>query len=191
MQIIDFCKDYDETLWQETLEIINASDDYLKENYLTLTPKDFICWTVLVNNNKIVCFSGLQENKERWGSQFSRINSRFYIAPAYRHNWPGKFVETDKFLNTRHLLPVQIKDAKELGFKGIFMSREGNHKKAFELYADLAYRNTGYYFEVLDNQYNVCGNLTPIPESCKQWVAVHCFDGNTDLWLNGMNQHCL
>ena len=189
MKIQDFCKDFDEKLWNKTIDIILSNNDELKNNYLTLSPGDFISWPVLIDNGEIVCFSGLQQNKERWGDKFARVNSRFFINPKYRHNWPGRMENLERFLNTRYLLPMQISTAKELGFQGVFMSREGDHKKVFELYVDLAYRNTGYYFEVLKDRYNVCGCLQPIPESCKQWIAVHCFCSNTQLWHEVMNQH--
>jgi len=189
MHIVDFCTDYDSRLWEKTLDIIKQHNDELKNNYLTLRPADFVCWPVLVEDDEIVCFSGLQQNLERWGDKFARINSRFFISPKYRHHGPGKMLNSEKFLNTRHLLPIQIQKAKELGFKGVFMSREGDHKTVFQLYVDLAYRNTGHYFEVLKDRYNVCGCLTPIPESCKQWIAVHCFDGDLQLWLKEMEQY--
>lgn len=188
MKIIDFCKEYDDHLWKQTLDIIVNSNDELKDNYISLTPDDFVCWPVLVNNDEIVCFSGLQANCERWGDQFARINSRFFISPKYRHQTPGKLTDCKKFLNTRHLLPIQIYKAKELGFAGIFMSREGDHKRVFEKYVDLAYKNTGYCFNVLADRYNVCGHLSPVPESCKQWIAVHCFNNNSNTWNQHMKQ---
>lgn len=188
MKIIDFCKDYNDSLWRQTLDIIVNSNDRLRDNYISLTPDDFVCWPVLVDNNEIVCFSGLQANRERWGDQFARINSRFFISPKYRHQNPGKLADCKKFLNTRHLLPMQIYKAKELGLAGIFMSREGDHKRVFEKYVDLAYKNTGYCFNVLADRYNVCGHLSPIPESCKQWIAVHCFANNSNTWNQHMKQ---
>jgi hypothetical protein len=186
MKIIDFCENFDKDLWEKTLEIIVNNKDELKNNYINLSPKDFVCWPVLIENNEIVCFSGLQINQERWGDNFARINSRFFISPKYRHRTPGKLNNHDKFLNTKYLLPVQIEFAKEMGLKGIFMSREGDHKKVFEHYANLAYKNTGYFFKILTYQYNVCGQQNPVPESCKQWIALHCFDGNENLWNTSM-----
>jgi hypothetical protein len=188
MKIVDFCNEYNDQLWKQTLDIIVDSNDELKNNYINLTPSDFVSWTVLVDDNEIVCFSGLQENHERWGNNFARINSRFFISPKYRHKHPGKLTDCKKFLNTRHLLPIQIQKAKELGFAGIFMSREGDHKRVFEKYVDLACKNTGYYFNVLTDRYNVCGHLSPVPDPCKQWIAVHCFNSNVDTWNRQMNQ---
>lgn len=191
MNIVDFCTDYDSNIWKSIVKIIDAHNDKLKNNYLTLSPLDFICWPVLIKNKEVICFSGLQQNQERWGDKFARVNSRFFINPKYRHVWPGKLEQSEKFLNTKYLLPIQINKAKELGFRGVFMSREGNHKKVFELYADLSFRNTGYEFTILNNQYNVCGCLDSIPKSCKQWIAVHCFDRNIELWNDEMNQHVI
>lgn len=191
MKIIDFCKNYDDTLWQNTLGIIKNSNDDLKNNYLTLNPDDFICWPVLVDDGKIVCFSGLQMNINRWGSHYARVNSRFYISPDHRHKSPGKLSNSKTFLNTRYLLPLQIIKAKELGLSGVFMTREGEHRHAFELYANLASRNTGCIFELLCDRYNVCGCIDPVPESCKQLVALHCFDHSQRIWFRDMEQHRL
>jgi hypothetical protein len=189
MKILDMCVDYNSNLWDKTKKIIMDGNDPLKSNYINLSPADFVCWPVLIDNEEIVCFSGLQINVERWGINFARINSRFYINPKYRHRGPGKMSNSEKFLNTKYLLPVQIDKAKSLGLKGVFMSREGDHKKVFELYVNLAYRNTGYFFTVLEDRYNVCGNLDPVPHSCKQWIAAHCFDvdNTADIWKNEMN----
>lgn len=189
MKILDFCTDYRDDLWKRTLEIISNTNDELKNNYINLSPQDFICWPVLIQDDEIVCFSGLQENRERWGDKFARINSRFFISPKYRHRGPGKLTNREKFLNTRYLLPIQIEHAKNLKFSGVFMSREGDHKKVFERYVNLAYKNTNYHFEILKNRYNVCGHLAPIPESCKQWIAVHCFNGDIELWNESMRNY--
>jgi hypothetical protein len=188
MKIIDFCKDYNDSLWRQTLDIIVNSNDRLRDNYISLTPDDFVCWPVLVDNNEIVCFSGLQVNRERWGDQFARINSRFFISPKYRHQNPGKLTDYKKFLNTRHLLPMQIHKAKELGLAGIFMSREGDHKRVFKKYVNLANQNTGYYFEILAHRYNVCGHQNPTSESCKQWIAICLFREDLNSWNQQMNQ---
>jgi len=88
MKIVDFCTDYDSVIWEKTLENIVNGDDELKNNYINLTPRDFVCWPVLIDNNEIVCFSGLQINYSRWSDKFARINSRFYISPKYRHHGP-------------------------------------------------------------------------------------------------------
>jgi hypothetical protein len=189
MNIVDFCTAYNDSIWKKTLNVIKSHNDELKNNYLNLSPTDFVCWPVLIDGDEIVCFSGLQKNVERWGDKFARINSRFFINPKFRHKGPGKLLHSEKFLNSRHLLPIQISKAKQLGFKGVFMSREGDHRKAFELYVDLAYRNSNHHFKVLNDRYNVCGSLEPIPESCKQWVAVHCFNNDMQLWFDEMHRY--
>lgn len=188
MKIIDFCKEFDDVLWKKTLDVINDSNDELKNNYVSLTPDDFVCWPVLIENDEIVCFSGLQQNVERWGDRFARVNSRFYISPKYRHQNPGKLTDYKKFLNTRYLLPLQLQVAVDLGLLGVFMSREGDHKRVFEKYVNLANQNTGYYFEILAHRYNVCGHQNPTPESCKQWIAICLLRGDLNSWNQQMNQ---
>jgi hypothetical protein len=189
MKTIDFCKDFDERLWRNAIDKIANSNDPLKENYVTLTPADFVCLPVLIHRDEIICFSGLQLNSDRWTEHYARINARMWIAPEWRHHGPGKMTQSSKYLNTQYLLPVQLEYARSRDLKGVFISREGNYRRFLERYCELIKANTGAEFMVLNNIYNVCGCLNPVPESCKQLIALCTFDNNTDNWHNAMSRH--
>jgi hypothetical protein len=191
MIIVDYCKDFDERLWNKAIDKISKSDDPLKENYLTLTPQDFVCLPVLIKDDEIICFSGLQLNKTRWTEHFARINARMWIAPEWRHRGPGKMTKASKYLNTQYLLPVQLEYARSINLQGVFISREGNYRRFLQQYCELIKVNAGVEFTVLDGMYNVCGCLDPVPESCKQLIALHTFRGDVESWNTAMAQHKL
>lgn len=191
--IIDFAQTFDingQRLWSVVIDKISNGNDSLKNNYVTLDPTSFASFPVLIENDEIVCFSGLQINPEKWGA-CARINARMWIDPRYRHNYLTKMTNPERFLNTRYLLPIQIEHAKKLNIDTVFISREGRYKKFLERYCDLILLNTGYKFTVLDHRYNVCGNIQPIPHTCSQLVAVHSFSGTNDDWSNNMLQYQL
>jgi hypothetical protein len=144
---------------------------------------------VLIDGDEIVCFSGLQFNPERWTERYARINARMWIAHEHRHRGPGKLLQSEKYLNTKYLVPVQLQYAKRINLSGVFISREGDFRKGLQRYCDLVKANTGAEFSVLDDIYNVCGCLDPVPESCKQLIALHTFHGDIDAWHLAMSQH--
>lgn len=159
-------------LWEEVKQRIANSDDLLKENYVNLNPSEFVSLPVLIDNNKIICFSGLQINIKKWGEGIARCSSRMWIDPEYRFAGLQKFTEGDKFLNSFHCLPIQLKKAHELNLDCLFISRHGN-PRAFKKYGDLVNSNLNTSFKMLKHKYNVCGSLDPIPESCKQHILIH------------------
>jgi hypothetical protein len=84
-------------------------------------------------------------------------------------------------------MPIQIKRAKEAGMKCLFISREGKKNIGFNQYLKLIKINNNLEFELLDDKYNTCGTMDPIPESCKQFVAIHALtvDGK-EIWNQQM-----
>jgi len=172
MEIVDLAQTnrYDD-LWSETIELISTSKDKLKDNYLSLDPRSFLSFTALIHNGKIICFSALQSNNDRWGEDIVRCSARMWVHPDHRFLGLTRFTQGKKFLNSYYLIPEQIKKAKMLGYRCIFMSREEN-PLAFFKWSDLVNRNAGSGFINLPGRYNVCGNLNPIPESCKQYVSI-------------------
>jgi hypothetical protein len=167
------------------LDKIKNSADILKNNYLTLDPTGFASFPVYINEDEIICFSGLQINSDKW-DQCARINARMWIDPHYRHNYLTKMTNPNRFLNTRYLLPIQIKRAQELNIDTVFISREGDYRRFLKRYCDLILLNTGYEFTVLDHRYNVCGNIHTVPDSCCQLVAIHSFSGTINDWNTSM-----
>jgi len=188
-KIIDFANNFDEQLWNQYQSYLLTTNDDLKDNYVGLNPRDFACFPVVIIDNQIVCFSALQINEERWGAGIGRVSTRMWIHPDYRHR--GRFTGGDKFLNTAFCLPLQIAKAKLLNLDCVFISREHN-PKAFEHYLDLVEINCKMNFDLEPTRYNVCGSLNPIPESCKQYVAVHCFNPNgVKRWADQMRKYAL
>jgi hypothetical protein len=179
-KIIDFTNNFDSVLWKQYQDYLLTTTDDLKDNYINLDPRDFDCFPVVIIDNQIVCFSALQINEEKWGKGIGRVSTRMWLHPEYRHK--GKFTGGDKFLNTTFCLPLQLAKAKMLGLDCVFISREHN-PKAFEHYLDLIKINALTEFTMEKLKYNVCGRLDPIPESCKQWVAViFLTDKGQDVW---------
>jgi hypothetical protein len=87
---------------------------------------------------------------------------------------------------------MQIQKAKEADIKCLFVSREGTSYLGFNEYINLIKTNTGLEFKLLPNKYNVCGSVDPIPESCKQFVAIHALtnDGE-EIWNQQMESRKL
>jgi hypothetical protein len=188
-KIIDFVIEFDKALWSDFQSVLISTNDKLKDNYIGLDPRTFASFPVVVINDRIVCFSALQLNVERWGNGIGRVSTRMWIHPEYRHR--GKFTGGDKFLNTTHCLPLQMIQAQLLGLDCVFISREGT-PKAFNHFLDLVEINCSKRFLLESTQYNVCGSIEPIPESCKQWVAVLPLTENgMPAWNNNMKHHKL
>lgn len=189
IKIIDFVTNFDDRLWKDCQNLIVESDDQLKDNYINLDLTAYISFPVVIIENKIVCFSGLEVNKDRWGKGIGRCSTRMWIHPEYRH--AGKFTSGDKFLNTTYCLPIQLAKAKLIGLDCVFISRESN-LKGFEEYLKLIKINSKTDFIMEPNKYNVCGSLDPVPESCKQWIMIHHLtDRGSQLWQNQMKLYML
>ena len=191
MNTIDLITDPQPELWARCMDVIKNSADPLRENYLNLDFSEFISFPVVISNDRIVCFSGLQYNPRKWGTGTARASSRMWIHPAYRHTGITKFVGGPKFLNTTYCLPRQFTVALNSNINAMFISRESN-VLAFTQYLNLIRINCGYIFNLLPNLYNVCGPQAAVPESCRQYVAVHYVNKlGQQQWAENMNQHQL
>lgn len=189
IKVVDYAKDFDKVLWQKFQDYVVTTTDNLKYNYIGLNPLDFVSFPVVIINNTIVCFSALQVSKDKWGDKIGRVSTRMWLHPDYRHK--GRFVGGTKFLNTTYCLPMQLAKAKLIGLDCVFISRESNFK-GFEEYLKLIKINCKIDFIMETNRYNVCGLLDPVPESCKQWVMVHCLTPSANsVWINNMSKYIL
>jgi len=189
-KIFDFATRFDKKLWDNCQQYILESNDQLKDNYINLDPRDFLCFPVVIIDKIIVCFSALQINEERWGKGIGRCSTRMWIHPDYRHGLT-KFNGGNKFLNTTYCLPLQLAAAKLNNLDCVFISREHN-LLGFVEYAKLIKINCNTNFYLESTRYNVCGSLDPIPESCKQWVMVHHLTtGGSALWEQQMKKFIL
>ena len=173
--IVDLATGMHSKLWHNVQSEIAKSEDKLKNNYIGLDPTKFVTFPAVVDNDRLICFSALQM-EQRWGSKIARCSTRMWIHPDYRFTGMTKFTGGNKFLNTTYCLPVQIAKAKELNLDCIFISREDT-PNAFTEYIKLVKINTAETFELLDSMVNVCG-ITPVPDSCRQYVAVNYLTAN-------------
>jgi hypothetical protein len=174
--------------WIEFLVQITLSGDALAENYLELNPQEFLSFPAVLKDNKIICFSGLQVDPDRWGQGVARCSARMWIHSDYRQKGLSKFTGGDKFLNTFYCLPEQIKKAQEHNIKCLFISREHN-LLGFKEYLKLIKINCNLEFQLQDSKYNVCG---PKSVASNQYVAVlPLSDDGLDLWNNQMDPFSL
>lgn len=182
MEVVDLTEHFYqcENLWNDTLDFIRRSDDRLKNNYLDIDPQSYICFTALIDKNKIICFSSLQSDPLRWGDKIARCSTRMWVHPNYRFQGMTKFTKGPRFLNSYYCLPLQLSRAKELGYDCVFMSRDAN-KKGFEAWTDLVNENCQSDFKLLDDRYNLCGDFNDGSSNCVQYVSV---DVSNDLALN-------
>lgn len=181
--------DQQDQLWNDTIDYINSTDDELKNNYIDIKFNEFLSFPVVIENNKIICFSGLHYNERRWGTGLARFSSRMWIHPDYRIKGITKFTGGPKFLNSTYCLPVQIKKAKEVGLDAVFISREHN-RLGFKQYIDLIKINCDLKFNIKPNRYNVCGYTFDEQEGCIQFVAVHHLtDHGNEVWIRNMTKH--
>lgn len=191
MQVIDLIVDPQDQLWKDTVDYISGTDDVLKNNYINIKFNEFLSFPVVIENNKIICFSGLHYNERRWGERLARFSSRMWIHPDYRIKSISKFSGGPKFLNSTYCLPLQIKKAKEVGLDSIFISREHN-LLGFKQYIDLIKINCDLEFEIKPNRYNVCGRTYDDQEGCVQYVAVHHLtDSGKETWVRNMTKHLI
>jgi hypothetical protein len=178
------CKDRSQDhLWTNEIGNIQNSNDLLKENYTSISFDKFKSFTMLVSDNNVVAFSGLQFSPDRWSNNTARVLSRFYISPQYRHG--ANLLTAD--LYTKYMLPIQLDAARQLGVSSVFMSRE-HGLQSFNKY--ISYINETLpdtNFIMLNGKYDVCGIENPVPDSCKQFVALKLLteNGKRD-WNNKM-----
>lgn len=189
MEIVDLAHtDRFQSNWQEVLRFIAKSSDKLKNNYTQLDPKNFLSFTALLDNNKIICFSALQSAVDRWGHDIARCSTRMWVHQDFRFTGMTRFTQGNRFLNSFYLIPKQLEIAKKLKYSCVFMSRESN-PRAFVEWSKLVNKNTGNNFQNLKDRYNVCGSLDPIPESCKQFVSLNFADSSSlDIWNHNMEK---
>lgn len=191
MQIIDLITDPRPDLWNNVITYIKTINDSLKDNYLNINFNEFLSFPVVVEDEKIICFSGLHFNERRWGKNLARFSSRMWIHPDYRIKGISKFTGGPKFLNSTYCLPIQMNKAKEVGLDAVFISREHN-KVGFEQYIDLIKINCDLDFDIKPNRYNVCGNVFDEQEGCIQYVAVHHLtDRGHETWIRNMTKHLI
>ena len=114
---------------QWLLDDIAGGNDKLKDNYTleNIKLQEMICFCMLMYNDDIVGFSGLQR-KPLWPEPFGdwedntpRVNSRCYIAPKFRQYK----IRGDRIRYPwKYLAPYQIEMADKMGYNKLFWSTE-------------------------------------------------------------------
>ena len=189
-KIVDFATSFDSELWNQFQQYVRMTKDDLKYNYIDLDPRDYVSFPVVVTDNIIVCFSGLQINKDWWGNGIGRVSTRMWIHPDYRHS--GKFTSGSKFLNTTYCLPLQLAKARLIGLDCVFISREDN-LTGFEEYLKLIKVNCNTNFIMKPNKYAINGAAyIEDSDSMKQWVMLHHLtDQGEERWNKNMEKYVL
>ena len=190
IKIIDYANNFDNELWTKFQEYVITTTDVMKHNYIDLDPRAFVSFPVVIADDTIICFSGLQINKDWWGEGIGRVSSRMWIHPDYRHT--GKFTGGAKFLNTTYCLPLQLAKAKLIGLDCVFISREHN-PKGFEEYLKLIKVNCKTEFTMELTKYALNGPCqVEDPESMKQWVMLYYLtDDGPQRWSDNMGCYAL
>lgn len=130
-RIVDLIED--DSIWNQFIEVLSEIDDKLKDNYTleNLKLEQMICFTVLLKDDDIVCFSGLQKIEE----DLYRVASRYYIRKKYREHFTRQFLERKSY-NWRYLVPYQLKRAENK--TTVFSTHLCKSDKSFELIVDQA-----------------------------------------------------
>lgn len=185
MYVLDLITDPRPELWGLALQTIGNSMDRLRHNYPLINFAEFLSFPAVVENNEIICFSGLQYDVTKWGEGIGRISSRMWIHPHYRVT--GKFTGGEKFLNTTYCLPIQHACALNHNLNVVFISRERN-RRGFEQYLKLIKVNLGSDFTLLPNQYNVGGGIEH-PDLI-QHVGIHNLTPyGSETWAKNMSKY--
>jgi len=151
---------------QWLLDNIANSNDKLKDNYTLKRLKldKMLCFCLLLDNDNIVGFSGLQ----KWEGNKARVNSRCYITPEYRQyavrrervRYPWKY-----------LAPYQIKVAQDLGYSKLFWSTELYKRpgKTMDLTINYAkeFLPAGWQFKRIEGHQNIFGVQQEVCEILK------------------------
>ena len=166
--LIDLCRaegaDY-RPRFESLLAAIAAGDDRLRQNYASIPLDQFRAFSLWLEDDEIVAFSGLQHRPERWGEKSARILSRYYIVPAWRHRY--SLFQPDGIFG-RRMFAHQLAVARELGLAHVFLSRD-SHPRAFAEFVAVL-REDEPALELLPGRYRVCGPGN-FDAACVQYVA--------------------
>lgn len=185
MKIIELLDKTPETeqLWSKVVHFIKTLDDELVENYITIDFSKFVTLPAIVENDEIICFSGLQVDESKWGPKIGRCSSRMWIHPNYRKKSLTTFSGGNQYLNSFFLVPIQLDTARRIGLEACFISREKN-RRGFARYLQLVQNNTGVEFVLLPNTYDVSGADNSL---VVQHVGIWDITGNGLTYWNNSN----
>lgn len=168
-----------EALFSEALAEINSDNFKLKENYTGIDLADFYSFILVTYKNKFFGFSGLQKRAE---SPFlARANTRLYTASEFRTDSMGtaNARRTDLPIQLQYpsayiFLPEQLKIARSLKLKAVFISRQfpEKHRSFKAIFNKMnSQLSNEDKFLFLEKIYNTCHSPEAI--SCWQMVMIN------------------
>jgi hypothetical protein len=184
MLLFDLKKDFKnlEPYWRDCINYIrmNCQSDKLYKNYLDIDLHRFLSMGLIIEDNKIISFGGAEINHARWGTGLSRVLSRFWIHPDYRHKIVQ--IENTQINYSPLILKINLEELEKQEFiKAAMITREGVGIHGFSRIVAIANTATTKTFHILEGKYNVCGQLDIIPDPCQQMIAMSILDDSLDL----------
>lgn len=182
IKIYDLVNNYSKQsslLLATALEEINSNKFKLKENYKEISLENFYSFIIITYQDKFFGFSGLQKRAE---SPFlARANTRLYTALEFRTNSLGKenARRADLPIQLQYpsayiFLPEQLKVARSLNLKAIFISRQfpEKHRSFKAIFQKMnSQMSNENQFIFLEKIYNTCHDPNAI--SCWQMVMIN------------------
>lgn len=165
------------SFWYECLDYIkiNCKTEFLYENYLNIDLVKFDCFIVMIDQDEIISFGGVEHRPDRWGEDISRVLTRFWIKPTHRTQGLTKWRSTS-FKYSPTILKPQIDFLISQGkVKSAMITREGAYTKSFQEIVRLANSVSPYRFTVFSKKYNVCEPMDIVPDSCQQMISLCSF----------------
>lgn len=172
-------------LINDEIDVFSQSQHLLKGNYksITETIDDYLCFTVLVYENKLIGFSGLYNN-ESYPINTARVLNRLYYSSEFRTHslFPKTNNNLNKAFSSVYMIPYQVRVASELGLDSVFISMENLKRRSkFKSQIQMSNKITGYNFKILPGMYNTCkviDNKLNDHISCWQTIAVQTLNDN-------------
>lgn len=150
----------------------HCESDPLWGNYLKIDLSDYLQFVGFAYNDTIVCFGGIEQKPERWGTEIVRVLSRFWIHPDYRTRSLTKWRD-NAIKYSPLVLEQQMKYLSEhTAISAAMITREGRYLRSFQEIVRLANTVSYRQFHIQPGRFDICrnGNLT---DACRQLVAVN------------------
>lgn len=146
MTVLDL-KEHSNSEWHarfvELIEKIRLkrNPDQLSTNYHHLDQQycDYDAFHLLISKEKVLGFAAMQTM--HFPKPIARVLTRLYYIPEIRHNSLKAHILPS--FASKHILPVQVELARQLGKKAIFLSFQGLKRRQFT--KNLAFNLTKYY----------------------------------------------
>lgn len=185
--VIDIIQDNDSVamkLFEEELQYFRKNLDFTIPSrvpgYLNLDLNDFESFTMLLDDDRFVAFSGAHI-ESHYPEHVVRVGSRLWFSKKYRQVSLASTTMGNWNINagSKYLIPAQNKIVKKLGYKYSFWSREyPARRKTFLRLVKLCNKYAEDEQFPLPNVYNICPpvnqRVSTLP-SCWQNIALTDF----------------